>query len=89
MIPFFSLRNDGATDQESAARIYSPAPLKLIQTGVLYSTRDAEHSPCHRSIAVQDVRVSKLIDDPLVHGAHSIKVGKVRGERDNAHAENT
>ncbi len=33
--------------------------------------------------------MSELFDDPLVHGARSIKVGKVCRIRDDAHAENT
>ena len=75
-----------ATDQEGTTRIYPPTLLELIQTGVFHPGLDSERGPGHRGITVKDIWVSKLFDDSRVHGAHRLKVSKVRLERCNAHA---
>ena len=53
-----------ATDKICASSIYPPASLKFFHTGVFDLGVDTEHSPCHGSIAVKDIRLSELLDDP-------------------------
>ena len=79
-------RRKRATDQECAPGICPPTSFEFFQAGVFDLGLDAEHAPCHGGVAVKDVRIPKLFDDPRVKGAHRVKVGDVSLERGDAHA---